>query len=135
MIQPRLKVISTCLLCTVLLAACDFWPTELRPLADSIEADVSGEVEAWLVGKNIVVINIAHSNLYQRPAEEVESKARQFAMQAAEAVEEPLESVVVMVHENETTEDESKIREFIFITADGELVLTQIPDSEEAQVR
>jgi len=60
-------------LMTSMVSACDFWPRDLKPLAESISNKVSGETTAWLVDGDVVVIGVAGSpfHLHKRSESEV----------------------------------------------------------------
>jgi hypothetical protein len=48
-------------LAAILVSACDLWSDELKPSAESIERQVAGDTTAWLLGGDVVVINVAGS--------------------------------------------------------------------------
>lgn len=119
----RSRTIVFCFLCIVLVGACDLWPKRLESLANSIERNVSGEVSAWRVGENVVVINIANSPLYSEGRTELETAATGIAAQAITASEVPLESISVTFHEGEVSEETGKIREFVFLVKKNKAIL------------
>jgi len=99
----------------ILLGACDFWPRNLEPLAESITRQVSGETTAWRVGGDVVVINVAGSPLYRKGPAELATVATDIAAQAIGFSTVPLESIAVTFHEGEVSGDPGKMREFIFL--------------------
>lgn len=111
------------LLVVISLSSCGFWPEELKPLAESISQQVGGEAMAWRVGKDVVVINVANSPLYQEPLEELQSVAADIAAQAVAFASVPITSVAVTFHENEISDVPDEMREFIFVTIEGQLTL------------
>lgn len=127
----RFLRIGLLLLAAFLASACDYWPRELEPLAASIGRQVSGEATAWLVGGDILVINVAGSPLYFEAAEpELAAHATEIAEQAADFVEAPLESIAITFHEREVSEDPDKMREFIFLIMDNYPVLQPYPERD-----
>ena len=112
-----------------LLSACDYWPKELRPLAESIDEQVSGETVAWLVGSDVVVIMIGKSPLYERPAPELEPVAADLAAQAIRFVDVPLESVAVTFVEGDVHDEAEGEKEFLFlVTGDGPELIKDPPE-------
>ena len=81
------------LLAAVLVSACDFWPRDLEPLAESVSRQVSGEATAWLLGGDVVVIDVTNSPLYRAVQPELEAQATAIAEQAIAFIEAPLESI------------------------------------------
>ena len=106
-----------------LLSACDLWPKELDALADSVSRKVSGETTAMLLGGDVVVLEIAGSPLYSESAPVLEAAAMDIAAQAVDAVEAPLEGIVIGFHEGEISEDADKTREFVFAVIEGRPIL------------
>lgn len=100
-------------------SGCDYWPEELRPLAESISRQVSGETIAWRVGRDVVVINVANSPLYHDQPEALETIATGLATQAIEYCEVTLESVAITFHEQGVSDDPGTMREYIFLVRDG----------------
>ena len=88
----RILSFTMALLFTLLLSACDLWPTDLGALADSITQRVGGETTAWRVGGDVVVIDVANSPAYRSTVPELEALATEFAGQAVGASDTPLES-------------------------------------------
>lgn len=115
--------IKLAVLSAVVLGGCDFWPRELGPLAESITRQVSGETTAWLVGGDVVVIDVAGSPLYQEEETALAAVAGDLAGQAIEFVGTPLESIVIAFHEGDATGDEQRTREFIFLVMEDRPVL------------
>ena len=119
------------LLTAVMLSACDFWPEELKPLADSISQQIGGETTAWRVGGDMVVINVANSPVYTAEPPELESLAAEIAAMAIAHSPGPLESIALTFHAGTVSEDAAKMREFIFLVMDNQPVL-QPPFDVEA---
>ena len=119
----RLISIVLALLAAILISACDLWPKELEPLAASISQQVSGETTAWLVGGEILVIDVADSPVYRAPQSELEELATGIAEQAIGYTSAPLESITITFHEGEVTSDPKKMRDFIFLVMDKRPVL------------
>lgn len=115
-------------LIAMLVSACDWWPRDLEPLAESIRQEVSGETEAWLVGGDFAVINVAGSLAFGRPEPEREALALELAEQTIEFVETPLEAVTVTFYRNAMTDEGDDRAEFIFVVEDGQLVHTELVD-------
>ena len=107
----------------ILVSACDFWPQDLAPLAESIEQQVSGETRALRVGGDIVLIDVSHSPLYRTARPDLEATATEIAEQAIAYVAVPLESIVITFHAGEISEDPENEHEFIFLVMDGRPVL------------
>jgi len=121
--KPRSLSITLLVLTTILLGACDFWPRNLEALAESVSRQVSGETTAWLVGGDILVIDVARSPLYRAAQPELEASATGIAEQAIVFAGAPLESVSVTFHEGEVSDDPERMREFIFLVMDNRPVL------------
>lgn len=107
----------------ILVGACDFLPKELGPLADSISQQVSGETTVWLMGGDIIVIDVGGSPLYQGTQSELEAQATQIAGQAIGFTEVRLESIAITFYEDEVTDDPEKKREFFFLVVENRPVL------------
>jgi hypothetical protein len=107
------------LLAALLVAACDYWPRDLEPLAQSITQQVSGETTAWLVAGDLLVIDVAGSPHYRAAQAELEGLAGGIAEQAVAFATAPLESIVITFHEGAMSEDPEKMREFIFLVVDN----------------
>jgi hypothetical protein len=108
---------------TCLISACDLWPKQLEPLAESISEQVSGDTTALLLGGDVVVIDVAGSPSYQIAEAELEILATGIAEQAIESTARPLESIAVTFYEDQVTGDSEKMREFIFVVMNGRPVL------------
>jgi hypothetical protein len=119
----RLRYLTTALLAVILVSACDFWPQDLAPLAESIKQQVSGETRALRVGGDVVLIDVANSPFYRKARPELEATATEIAEQAIALTTVPLESIVVTFHAGEISEDPEKEHEFIFLVMDGRPVL------------
>ena len=115
----RFLVIKLIFLAAILVSACDLWPKDLQPLAESITKKVSGETTAWLVSGDIVVIDVAGSPLYRQSQPELEVLATEIAGQAIAFSATPLESIVITFHAGEVSEDPGKMREFVFLVRDN----------------
>jgi hypothetical protein len=103
------------LLVAILVSACDLWPKELKPLAASIQRQVSGDTTAWLLGGDVVMINVTGSPSYRKPRSELEALATGIAEQAIEYSAAPLESIVITFYEGQVSDDPEKMSEFIFL--------------------
>jgi len=125
----RFLTITIVLLVAILVSACDLWPKDLKPLAASISQQVSGETTAWLVGGDVVVINVANSPLYREGQPKMEAMATVIAEQAVVYVAAPLESIAVTFHEGEVSEDPEKTSEFIFLIMENRPVLQPYIDT------
>lgn len=128
----RLLSILTCLLATTVVSACDLWPRDLQPLAESITRQVAGETTAWLVGGDVVVIDVAGSPLYRADRAELEISATEVAAQAIAFSSAPLESIVITFHAGAVSGDPDKTREFIFLVMEGRPVLQPFLDVDAA---
>jgi len=104
-------------------SACDLWPKELGSLAESITQQVSGDTTAWLLGGDVVVINVAGSPSYRILQSELEALATGIAEQAIEYSTAPLESIAITFYEGEVSENSEKMREFIFLVMEKRPVL------------
>jgi len=119
----RLLSIKLVFLVAVLVSACDFWPRDLKPLAELISQQVSGEATAWLVSADIIVITVANSPFYQAAQKELEAQATDIAEQAIGFTEVHLESIAITFFEGEVSEDGEKMRDFIFLVMENRPVL------------
>jgi len=119
----RLLSIPLVFLVAILVSACDFWPKDLKPLAELIGQQVSGETTAWLVGGDVIVITVASSPFYQATQQELEAQATEIAEQAMGFTEAPLESIAITFYEGEVSDDPEKMREFIFLVMENRPVL------------
>lgn len=119
----RILSITFAFLTALLLSACDFWPRDLKPLAESISQQVSGETTIWLVAGDVVVINVAGSPLYRSTRPELEAVAADMAEQAIAFTASPLESIAITFHEGELSDDPEKMQEFIFLVTENGPVL------------
>jgi len=117
-------------LVAVLVGACDFWPKDLKPLADSISRQVSGETTAWLVSGDVVIIGVAGSPLYRQQRAELVAVATDIAEQAVAYIPTPLESIAITFHEGEISEDPEKMRQFIYLVTDNRPVLQPYIDED-----
>lgn len=115
----RLLSITLLFLVAVLVSGCDFWPRDLKPLAESISQQVSGETTAWLIGGDVVVITVAGSALYQAAPSELEAQATEIADQAIRFIEAPLESIAITFYDGVVSDDREKRREFIFLVMEN----------------
>jgi hypothetical protein len=118
------------LLAAILAGACDFWPRDLEPLAQSISKQVSGNATAWLVAGDVVVIDVAGSPFYRHDQQELETLATDIAEQTVAFVSAPLESIVVTFHEGEITEIAEQQRQFIFLVTESRPVLQPFIDED-----
>jgi len=107
----------------MLVGACDFWPRDLEPLAESISGQASGETTAWLVAGDVVVIDVAGSPFYRQDPAELETLATDIAEQTVAYISAPLESIAVTFHEGEISENAEKRRQFIFLVTENHPVL------------
>ena len=119
----RLFSIGWVLVVAVSVSACDFWPKDLKPFADSISRQVSGETTAWLVGGDVIVITVAKSPVYHADQPELEAQATDIAKQAIAYTETALESIAITFYEGEVADDQEKMREFIFLVMENRPVL------------
>lgn len=126
----RLFKIFAVFLLAVLLSACDLWPRDLEALAESIGEQASGEATAWLVGGDVLVIDVAGSPLFRAELSELEAQATGIAEQAIALTPGPLESIVITLYEHSVSNDEDKAREFIFVVVDDQPVLQPYLDTE-----
>jgi hypothetical protein len=81
-----MRFLSACLglMVAISVSACDLWPKELGSLAESITQQVSGDTTAWLLGGDVVVIDVAGSPSYRILQSELEALATGIAEQAIE---------------------------------------------------
>lgn len=114
-----LRSILLAILASILLSACDLWPRELKPLADSITKQVSGETIVWLAGGDVVVIDIAASPLYTEDESVLEIIATDIAEETIAFVEVQLESIAITFHQGAISQDEDTMRDFIFVVKDN----------------
>ena len=119
----RFFSVKLLLLSTILVGACDLLLSELGPFADSVSQQVSGETTAWLMGGDVVVIEVAGSPLYQANQPELEAQATRIAEQAIEFTESRLESILITFYEAEVTDTEEQKREFFFLVMENRPVL------------
>lgn len=126
----RIPSITFALLAVLLLSACDFWPRELKPLAESITQQVSGETTIWLVARDVVIIDVAGSPLYRTTRPELETVATDMAEQAITFTSSPLESIAITFHESGVSDDPEKMQEFIFLVMENRPVLQPNIDTD-----
>ena len=119
----RLTTIILACLAAVVLAACDFWPRNLEPLAQSIAEQVSGDASALLLGGDVLVIDVSGSPLYQHDPPALEAHAAAIAEQAIAFSTAPLESIAITFYRGDISDDPSTAREFIFIVTENRPVL------------
>jgi len=119
----RFLSLTLAIMAAILAGACDRWPTELGPLAESISREVSGEANAWLVGGDVLVIDVANSPRYRAARSDLENLASGIAAQAIAYSASPLESVVITFHEGEVSDDREKMHEFLFLVLENRPVL------------
>lgn len=124
----RLFSIVLSILAMISVSACDFWPTNLEPLAEAVAEQSSGEATAWRVGGDVVVIEVANSPLYRIAPLELEIKATEIAEQAIAYSPAPLEGIAITFHEGAVSEDQAKMRQYIFVMANNSPVLQPLPD-------
>lgn len=115
----RFFAIKLMLVAAILASACDLVPDDLDALAESIDRQVSGKTTAWLVGGDVVVIDVAGSPLYGSPQAELETVASGIAEQAIAFTETTLVSVAITFHQGGVTDQAERQREFIFLVTDG----------------
>lgn len=111
------------ILIVLLLTGCDFWPKPLDSLATSIARQVSGETTAFLMGGDVVVIDVTGSPRFQDPLEELEALASELATQAQAAAGRPLESIIVTFQPGPDAPQPVRERDFIFVVQEGRPVL------------
>jgi hypothetical protein len=116
------------MLAALLLSACHFVPDDLEPLAESIGEQVSGEATAWLVGGDVVLIDVAGSPLFGVTGPELETVAAGIAEQAIDYTDAALVSVAVTFHQGPVSDDPEKQREFIFLVSNGRPTLQPLLD-------
>lgn len=109
------------LLIAVLLGGCHLWPKELSQLAESLTAKGYGQTKVWLLGGDVLVINVSKSTIYDAPQEKIEAAALQLAKISVESVKTPLESISVTFHQDKTFDDPAKFREFYFFVKGEQL--------------
>jgi hypothetical protein len=119
----RFRSFTQMFLAAILVSACDFWPRDLEPLAESITRQVSGETTAWLVAGDVLLINVANSPLYRATQSDLEALASDIAAQGIAYTAAPLESIAITFHEGEVSEDPDKMREYIFLVMENRPVL------------
>lgn len=119
----RFLSVKLVLLLALLVSACDFWPRQLEPLAETISRQVSGETTAWLLGGDVLVINVEGSPAYRANQPELEALAAGIAEQAVASAAAPLESIVITFYEGAVSEDPESMREFIFLVLENRPVL------------
>lgn len=110
-------------LVAILVSACDLWPNELKPLAESIEKQVCGDTTVWLLSGDVVVINIAGSASYRMPQSELKVLATGIAEQAIEHAAKSLESIAITFYEDQVSVGSDRMREFIFLVIKDRPVL------------
>jgi len=86
------------------LSSCALWPKELKPLAKSISQQTGGEATAWLLGGDVVVIDVANSPLYQETERDLEYIVNGIAEQAAQFPSTPIVSMAITFHEKSISE-------------------------------
>jgi len=126
----RFLPVTIVLIVAIMVGACDLWPKDLKPLAASISQQVSGETTAWLVGGDVVVINVASSPLYREGQATMEATATDIAEQAIAYIAAPVESIAITFHEGEVSEAPEKTSEFIFLVMENRPVLQPYLDTD-----
>ncbi|MGB5494742.1 MAG: hypothetical protein WBM97_09720 [Sedimenticolaceae bacterium] len=113
------------LLCltAVLTGACDLLPNQLKPFEETLEQQLSGDATVWLLGGDVVIIDVSGSPSYRMQETELGGLATEIAEQAMEYAERPLESIVVTFYEDRETDGSDKEREFIFLVMKNRPVL------------
>ena len=114
--------VSFCL-AAVLTSACDLLPNQLKPFEESLEQQLSGDATVWLLGGDVVIIDVSGSPSYRMQETELGGLATEIAEQAMEYAGKPLESIVVTFHEDRETGSSDKEREFIFLIMKNRPVL------------
>ncbi len=107
-------IVSLCL-AAILTSACDILPNQLKPFEESLEQQVSGDATVWLLGGDVLVIDVVGSPSYWMQETELGGLATEIAEQAMEYAEKPLESIAITFYEGRVTDDPDKEREFIFL--------------------
>lgn len=127
----RMRFLSIMLgfLAAIFLSACDLWPQDLEALAESVSERVSGETTAWMVGGDVVVIDVAGSPLYRAAPLELETLATEIAEETIVFSPAPLESIAITFHEGAVSEDPDRMRQFIFLVMEGSPVLQPLLDA------
>jgi hypothetical protein len=113
---------SLCLT-AVLTSACDLLPNQLKPFEEALEQQLSGDATVWLLGGDVVIINVSGSPSYRIQETELGGLATEIAEQAMEYAERPLESIVITFYEDRETDSSDKEREFIFLIMKNRPVL------------
>lgn len=116
----------------VLVGACDLWPRNLEPLAEAITRQADGRATAWLMGGDVVVIDVANYPLYRSDPEQLATDATGIAGRAIEYATVPLESISVTFHAGEVGAHPATTREFIFLVRENRPVLQPPLDAEAA---
>jgi hypothetical protein len=121
--RMRTFLIGSLCLAAFLTSACDLLPNRLKPFERSLEQQFSGDASVWLVGGDVLVIDLAGSPGYLMQESELEGLAIDVAEQAMKYADRPLESIAITFHEGRVTADSDKEREFIFLVMKNRPVL------------
>lgn len=111
------------LMIALMLGGCDWWPQNLSSLEQSIARLTGGEVTAWRVSGDAVVISVEASNRFQEPDQVLEALATDIVAQALKAQTDPVESVIITFYQNQITDDPAQMRDYVYLVNDGIPVL------------
>lgn len=109
------------------LTGCEYVPERLSALKASVEARTDGDVEAWRLGGDVVVVHVAGSPHYDAPEPELAALSEAIAREALQAVDVPLESIAVTFHEDSVSLDEARQRLMLFVVRGEVLERIAVP--------
>ncbi len=103
------------------LGACGWFPEKLHALEKSLVDQGLGDAEAWRVGKDVVVVDLAHSPVFRFSPTDINATGLDIAVQALEHVDRPVSSLSITFHEAESTDDPGTMHQLIYVVHNGEL--------------
>jgi hypothetical protein len=109
------------------LPGCEYMPERLSALKASIETRTEGEVEAWRLGGDVVVVHVAGSPHYHAPEAELEALSEAIAREALERSHAAIGSIAVTFHEEGVSLDESRQRLMLFVVRGEGLERIEVP--------
>lgn len=119
----RLLPVTLGLLMAFVLSACDWWPKELKPVAESISKQVNGEATVWLMGGDALVVYIENSQSHQGAQPALQAVASEIAELALASVSTPLESIIITFYAAKVGDAKGEMGEFIYLVQEGSAVL------------
>ena len=127
--KPGITRLRAVLLFAVSISACHIMPKELPELAELISDRGYGNTTAWLLGGNVVAINIEDAPQFNAPQKSLEKAALLMAELSIKHVSTPLESISVTFYPHEISDDPESMRELIFLVRDNRPEPLNLPDT------